>query len=140
MVKVGVSACLVGKNTKYNRGNNYNNKVMDYLKDKEVFLIRPEIAGGLSIPRLSSEIVNDTVMNTNGEDVTSYFVAGANKMMAYLKENGVSIVILKENSPSCGYRHIYDGTFSGKLINGSGIFARLAIKEGFKIMSEKDFE
>lgn len=131
---------MVGKNTKYNRGNNYNNKVMDYLKDKEVFLICPEIAGGLSIPRLSSEIVNDTVMNTNGEDVTSYFVAGANKMMAYLKENGVSIVILKENSPSCGYRHIYDGTFSGKLINGSGIFARLAIKEGFKIISEKDFE
>ena len=61
MKKVAVSACLVGKNTKYDGTNNYNQKVMDYLKDKEYILICPEVLGGLPTPRVPSEIVNNKV-------------------------------------------------------------------------------
>ena len=35
MEKYIVSACLVGKNTKYNGGNNKNDKIIEFLKDKE---------------------------------------------------------------------------------------------------------
>ncbi len=35
-MKIGVSACLIGMNTKYNGGNNLNTKVVEFLKDKEV--------------------------------------------------------------------------------------------------------
>ena len=43
MGKIAVSACLVGKNTKYNGGNNYNESVIEFIKDKDYILICPEV-------------------------------------------------------------------------------------------------
>ena len=44
--------------------------------------------------------------------------------------------ILKEKSPSCGCGKVYDGTFTGTLINGDGITARLLKEHGIKITGE----
>ena len=46
--------------------------------------------------------------------------------------------ILKANSPSCGYGKVYDGTFSGVLTDGNGIFARLLKENGIDIITEKE--
>jgi len=139
-MKVGVSACLVGKNTKYDGGNNYNKYVLEYLKDKEVVLICPEVFGGLPTPRIPSEQINDKVINSNNEDVTKQFVDGANEALKRLQQQNVNVVILKERSPSCGYKKIYDGTFSKTIIDGNGVFAKLAIENGFIIYTESDIE
>lgn len=139
-MKVGVSACLVGKNTKYDGGNNYNKYVLEYLKDKEVVLICPEVFGGLPTPRIPSEQINDKVINSNNEDVTKQFVDGANAALKRLQQQNVNVVILKERSPSCGYKKIYDGTFSKTIIDGNGVFAKLAIENGFIIYTESDIE
>lgn len=139
-MKVGVSACLVGKNTKYDGGNNYNEYVIEYLKDKEVVLICPEVFGGLPTPRIPSEQLNDKVINSNNEDVTRQFVDGANEALKRLQQQNVNVVILKERSPSCGYKKIYDGTFSKTIIDGNGVFAKLAIENGFIIYTESDIE
>lgn len=139
-MKVGVSACLVGKNTKYDGGNNYNKYVLEYLKDKEVVLICPEVFGGLPTPRIPSEQTNDKVINSNNEDVTKQFVDGANEALKRLQQQNVNVVILKERSPSCGYKKIYDGTFSKTIIDGNGVFAKLAIENGFIIYTESDIE
>ena len=45
---------------------------------------------------------------------------------------------MKDNSPSCGCKHIYDGTFSGKKIDGSGVCADLLLKNGIVVLSEDD--
>lgn len=139
-MKVGVSACLVGKNTKYDGGNNYNKYVLEYLKDKEVVLICPEVFGGLPTPRIPSEQINDKVINSNNEDVTKQFVDGANEALKRLQQQNVNVVILKERSPSCGYKKVYDGTFSKTIIDGNGVFAKLAIENGFIIYTESDIE
>lgn len=139
-MKIGVSACLVGKNTKYDGGNNYNKYVLEYLKDKEVVLICPEVFGGLPTPRIPSEQINDKVINSNNEDVTKQFVDGANEALKRLQQQNVNVVILKERSPSCGYKKIYDGTFSKTIIDGNGVFAKLAIENGFIIYTESDIE
>ena len=76
MDKYIVSACLVGKNTKYNGGNNKNDKIIEFLKDKEYITVCPEVSGGLTIPRRPSEIVNDKVINDVNEDVTIQFRRG----------------------------------------------------------------
>ena len=55
-----VSACLVGVNCKYDGGNNDNNKVKEFLKDKKYVIICPEQLGGLTTPRKPSEINNKT--------------------------------------------------------------------------------
>ena len=114
--------------------------LQEYLKDKEVVLICPEFFGGLPTPRIPSEQINDKVINSNNEDVTKQFVDGANEALKRLQQQNVNVVILKERSPSCGYKKIYDGTFSKTIIDGNGVFAKLAIENGFIIYTESDIE
>lgn len=143
MEKVLVSACLIGNNCKYNGGNNRNEKIIEYLKDKEVILVCPEVMGGMSTPRIKSEIVLDsdklTVINEKGADVTSYFIRGAEIALRRAIANGVKVAILKEKSPSCGYKKIYDGKFNGTKVEGSGVFTRMLLNKDIKILTEEDF-
>lgn len=54
-MKVLVSACLTGKNCKYNGDNNYDPELMKFLEEKEVIKICPEVLAGLPTPgRLSN--------------------------------------------------------------------------------------
>lgn len=41
-------------------------------------------------------------------------------------------------SPSCGVNTIYDGSFSGKLISGKGVFADLLQENGIKVIDVSD--
>jgi uncharacterized protein YbbK (DUF523 family) len=41
--------------------------------------------------------------------------------------------ILKANSPSCGHGTVYDGTFTGTLIEGEGVFAETLTALGIKV-------
>lgn len=138
--KIIVSACLLGKNCKYNGGNNFNENVNEFLKNKEVIAVCPEVMGGMSIPRLKSEIKGNNVINENSEDVSECFFKGAIKAFEIALENDVKIAILKEKSPSCGSKKIYDGNFNGTVISGSGIFAKMLINRGIKVLSEEDFK
>lgn len=139
MDKYIVSACLVGKNTKYNGGNNLNNKIIEFLKDKEYILVCPEVSGGLTTPRSPSEIVKDKVINKEGKDVTYEFNLGSNKEIERVKEFGATKAILKSKSPSCGKDYIYDGTFSGNTISGDGVFVKELKRLGIEILTELDF-
>lgn len=139
-MKVAVSACLVGKNTKYNGKNNYNEAVMKYLLDKEYVTICPEVIGGLPTPRVPSERKDNKVINKIGEDVTINFFDGAQKEIEKLLKENINIIIVKEKSPSCGYKKIYDGTFTNTLTEGNGVFVDLALQNGFIIYTEKDIE
>ncbi len=68
--KILISACLLGINCKYNGGNNYNEELINKLKDKyELIPICPEIYGGLTTPRKPSEIKENRVVNIDNEDV-----------------------------------------------------------------------
>ena len=50
-MKVLVSACIMGVNCKYNGKNNENVTAINFLKDKEVISICPEVLAGMKIPR-----------------------------------------------------------------------------------------
>lgn len=139
-MKIGVSACLVGMNTKYDGKNNYNKAVIEYLKDKEYVTICPEVLGGLPTPRIPSEQIGEKVINKEGIDVSKQFYDGALKSLNYLKSQNVTTLILKAKSPSCGYKKIYNGTFTKTLIDGNGVFTNLAIENGFTIFTEIDIE
>ena len=83
--KILVSACLLGINCKYSGENNKNEKVIEYIKDKEVIPVCPEIMGGLSTPRPPSEIINDKVMNNLNQDVTQQYKKGAEETLKLAK-------------------------------------------------------
>lgn len=139
-MKIGVSSCLLGINCKYNGKSNINIEILK-LKDKyELVPICPEVLGGLSIPRVPAEIINDKVINAEGIDVTKNYQEGSLKALKILKEQDIKIVILKSNSPSCGKGFIYDGTFSHKLIEGNGVAASLFLDNGITIYNEINFK
>lgn len=135
---VAVSACLLGENCKYNGGNNYSQKVMDFVKDHQVIAVCPEVLGGLPVPRPSAEIVNGIVTNTEGKIVHREFCEGADLALQEILENKVELVILQSRSPSCGVKQIYDGSFSRKLIPGKGIFARMLEDAGIQVIDVED--
>lgn len=132
-MKIIVSACLLGHKCKYNGGDNYSERVAEFIKGHEVIPVCPEVAGGLPVPRLSCEISKGRVINTAGEDKTAEFTEGAVICLQTAKENRADLAILQSRSPSCGVRQIYDGSFSGRLISGQGIFAEMMIKSGFEV-------
>lgn len=137
-MKILVSSCLLGQDCKYNGKNNYSKNVMDYIKGHEIISVCPEVMGGLPIPRVPAEIVNDIVIDKNGKNVNDQFVLGTERAYKLAEENLIDLAILKAKSPSCGYKEIYDGTFSGKLIEGNGLFAKKLIENGYKVMNEND--
>lgn len=137
-MKVLVSACLVGRNCKYSGGNNYSQKVMDFLKDKEVIEVCPEVLAGMSIPRPRVEILNGKLIDEFGNDVDEKYRNGVAKALKQMEGQDIDLAILQSRSPTCGVKQIYDGTFSGKLLDGQGALAEALIKAGYKVMDLED--
>lgn len=140
-----ISACLAGINCRYNGGNNESERVREIIDEKECVLVCPEEMGMLPTPRPPAEIINGKVIDKNGKDVTDNFIQGAEKALEIAEKKSVELgqkielAILKANSPSCGCGKVYDGTFSGILTDGDGIFAALLKKKGIPVITEKEF-
>jgi len=130
-----VSACLTGQNCKYNGGNNYNATVVRILDNSDFVCVCPEVLGGLPCPRVPAEIVDGVVTSEDGKNVDKAFREGAQKALEIALESGATTAILQPRSPSCGVSEIYNGTFSGTLIPGSGVFASLLRKNGIRILN-----
>ncbi len=132
-----VSACLLGKACKYNGGHNRHAGVLAFLEGKEYLPICPESLGGLPQPRPPAEIQPDgRVVDKAGQDVTAAFQRGAQQALALAQKYRPELIILKENSPSCGCGRVYDGSFSGRTVPGNGIAAQRLLDAGFAVCGE----
>ena len=137
-MKIMISACLAGENCKYDGGNNRNEKVVSLFAGNDVITFCPEVMGGLPTPRIPSEIRDGIVVNRAGVRVDKEFRRGAQKTLAVAEREQPDLIILQSRSPSCGVKQRYDGTFSGTLINGSGVAAELLIQHGFHVIDVED--
>ena len=133
-----ISACLIGIPCRWDALSKQQDKIIEIFKQGELIPLCPEQLGGLATPREPSEIVGDRVLSKNGKDVTDEFYRGAKIILGIAKELNCTQAILKAKSPSCGCGKIYDGTFSGKLINGDGITAKLLKENGIEVITEED--
>ena len=140
MAKILVSACLLGCPTRYDGASKPSDAVLALAKDNVLIPVCPEQLGGLSTPRLPSERTPDgtKVMAKNGTDVTEQYMRGAETAKKLADLNQVDYCILKAGSPACGSGLIYDGSFTGKKVEGNGVAAELLKKNGFKVISEED--
>ena len=138
MTKILVSGCLLGENCKYNGGNNYNPRVVEFLKDKEVISICPEIMAGMGCPRNPIEIVDGVLTDCHGKNVDSLIRKSVMEIMERIRDEEIQCAILQSRSPTCGVKQVYDGTFSGKLIPGSGIFAKSLMDAGYLVIDGED--
>lgn len=135
-----ISACFLGRNVKYNGGNNLLSNIKELEEYFELIPICPETEGGLNTPRNPSEIIGDKVFSNIGEDVTAQFRKGASIALERAIKSGAKLALLKSKSPSCGNGLIYDGAFSGKLTVGDGIAASLLKEHGIMVFTENEIE
>ena len=138
MTKVLVSGCLLGENCKYNGGNNYNPRVVEFLKGKEVISICPEMMAGMGCPRNPIEIVDGVLTDCHGKNVDSLLRKSVMEIMERIRDEEIQCDILQSRSPTCGVNQVYDGTFSGKLIPGSGVFAKSLMDAGYLVIDGED--
>lgn len=133
-----VSACLAGIKCRWDGETRPCEKIVKLVKQGKAIPVCPEQLGGLSTPRIPSEQKGDKVFARNGKEVTAEFQKGAEEALKIAKLVNCDEAILKSKSPSCGSNKIYDGTFSGKLINGDGVFVKILKKNNIKVITEKE--
>ncbi|MDA8364753.1 MAG: DUF523 domain-containing protein [Gammaproteobacteria bacterium] len=149
MESILVSACLLGQTVRYDGGSVLCDHpvLQQWSREGRIVAVCPEVAGGLPVPRPRSEIVaghdgmmvlagSAKVVNAQGRDVSTYFVRGARQALELAQEKRVRIAVLKQGSPSCGTGTIFDGTFSGTKVAGSGVAAALLRQSGVCVFSE----
>ena len=137
-MKILVSACLLGENCKYNGGNNYNPAVAEFVKDKEVLPICPEMIAEMGCPRTPIEIVDGVLMDRDGNNVDAAMREAVAQAMEMIRKEDIQCAVLQSRSPTCGVNQVYDGSFSGKLVNGSGILAQELKKAGYIIIDSEN--
>ena len=137
-MKIMISACLAGENCKYNGGNNRNEKVLQLMAEHDAILVCPEQMGGLPTPRVPSELRNGVVTARDGRIVDREFRDGAAKCLEIARQEQPDLIVLQSRSPSCGVKQRYDGSFTGTLVEGSGVTAQLLMENGFRCVDVED--
>ncbi len=150
MEKVLVSACLLGDHVRYDGTALIleDQTLTQWRKEGRLVSICPEVAGGLPVPRPRAEIVRgdghtvlngrSSVISITGQDVTRFFLTGAQKALELARSYNIRLAVFKEGSPSCGSGYIYDGNFSGIKKPGKGVAAALLEKNGIDVFSERN--
>lgn len=143
MEKLLISACLLGVASRYDARSVEKLSASDIARLSERYALVPfcpEIYGGLSTPRLPSEIRDGGVFMIDGTNVTENYLRGAGEALSLCRKLGIKKALLKEKSPSCGKGSVYDGTYSGTLREGNGVSAELLMENGIEVFGESEFE
>ncbi|MBD8685774.1 MULTISPECIES: DUF523 domain-containing protein [unclassified Rhizobium] len=151
--KILISACLLGHAVRYDgKGKPLAHPAIERWKQEgRLVTICPEMAGGMAVPRPPAEIENGAsgldvlegrarVIEITGGDVTSQFIDGAQKALAFAKDHGCAYALLIDGSPSCGSVAIYDGSFSGRKQAGNGVTAALLSQAGIVVFSPANID
>lgn len=138
-----VSSCLLGCKVRYDKTSKPLPKEQLIALEEKFNLVGvcPEVLGGLPCPRQPAEISRDReVLTQSGQVLSTFFLKGAHEALNICKNYGIQLAVLKSKSSSCGFGKIYDGTFSGCLINGNGITSDLLLKNGVKVINESELD
>ena len=152
MLKVLVSACLLGEKVRYHGGDAaLSHPILErWRREGRIVPLCPEVEGGLPVPRPAAEIEEGGgeavlqkvafVRRRDGTDVTAPFTRGAEIAVATARQHGIRIAVLKDLSPSCGVREIYAGTFNGARHPGEGVTAAALRRAGVRVFADHEIE
>ncbi len=137
-MRVAISACLLGAPVRYDGGSKPVPEVIELAgrEGVEVLRVCPETASGLPVPRPPAEQRGGRVLLADGRDVTEEFALGSRLCGDDVVRSGARLAVLKAKSPSCGVGLVYDGTYSGRLVAGQGVFAARLDEEGICVVTE----
>ena len=139
-MKFLISACLLGCRCRYDGASKPLPQIAALAERHTLVPVCPEQLGGLPTPRPPSERRGDRVVTRAGGDVTAQYRRGAEEALRLCRLLGCEAALLKERSPSCGSREIYDGTFTGTLTAGDGVTAELLRAQRIPVYGESRAE
>ena len=162
MEKILVSACLIGEPVRYDGKSllQEGDAFKQWQAQQRLVMFCPEVAGGLSTPRDPAEIIahdpstqkkpsldgqgvltgQARVQTDSGEDVSQAFIKGAQLALTLCQQHNIQFALLSARSPSCGNEKIYNGQFSGQLIDGQGVTAALLTQHGIHVFNQFQLE
>jgi len=92
------------------------------------------------LPIALSELSSENEYGITLVSIDEEFRKGAELALKKVLENGVELVILQSRSPSCSVKEVYDGSFSGKLIQGQGVFAKLLKENNIRSLDVSELD
>ncbi|HEY4595237.1 MAG TPA: DUF523 domain-containing protein, partial [Thermoanaerobaculia bacterium] len=128
--RVGISACLLGQEVRYNGGHKRDAFLTDtFGRYVEWVAVCPEVEVGMGTPRLPIRLERRgeetrLVMPSTGEDYTDAMRSWGQRRVAALAEMDLDGYVLKKDSPSCGMERVkvYSGEGAPSK-DGRGLFA-----------------
>ena len=134
-IRLGVSACLLGQEVRYDGGHKRDHFLTDTLGPfVEWVPVCPEVEIGLGVPRDTIRLVGDAaaprlVVDKTGEDLTGRMQRYARARARELESLDLHGYVLKRGSPSCGlFRvRVYDDEGVSRA-NGTGAYARTLVE------------
>ncbi len=142
MKKILTSGCLYGWHCRYDAVDlpSTNELYLKWKQEGRLISVCPEDFGGLPTPRPDSQRIGDKVIACTGPDVTEEYEKGAQEALRLAIENNVVCCVMKQDSPSCGSKFIYDGTFTDTKIPGMGRAVELLREAGFIVFDEDEID
>lgn len=139
-MNVLISACLLGMTCRYDGKIKTYEAIDALMEEAQITFIPvcPEQAGGLATPRAAAERSGKLVITADGKDVTAQYERGAAEALRLAVRYHCAYAVLKERSPSCGSKRIYDGNFTRTLRDGTGVTAALLTANGITVFNETE--
>jgi uncharacterized protein YbgA (DUF1722 family)/uncharacterized protein YbbK (DUF523 family) len=139
-IRLGISACLLGKAVRYDGGHKLDRFITETLgRYVEYFPVCPEVECGMPIPRESMHLEGDPesprlLTTRTGIDKTDQMMSWARKRVVELEKENLMGFIFKSDSPSSGMERVK--VYNEKSMTsrkGIGLFAR-AFMEHFPLL------
>jgi uncharacterized protein YbgA (DUF1722 family)/uncharacterized protein YbbK (DUF523 family) len=134
-IRIGISACLLGRNVRYDGGHKHDRYITDTLgRWFEWVPVCPEVEYGLPVPREAMRLVGDPenprlVTIRSGIDHTDGMRAWAKNRLRELEAEDLCGFIFKSRSPSSGMAAVKVYPETGMAVKkGVGIFAGAFMK------------
>ena len=136
-IRVGISACLLGQEVRYDGGHKYAGFLADaFGPSVEWVAVCPEVEAGFGTPREPVQLSRDggnirLVTVTTRRDLTAPMDELIGRRLAELRLENLSGYILKANSPSCGPGQVKVFDRHGVTVgeSGRGLFAGALIRQ-----------
>ncbi len=143
-IKLGISACLLGENVRYDGGHKLDRFLRDTLGQYVKYVpVCPEVECGLPIPREAMHLEGNLeaprlVTSRTRQDMTDRMVNWATKKVTELEKEDLCGFIFKSDSPSSGLERVRVYNEKGMPVKkGVGLFAKIFM-EHFPLFPVED--
>ena len=143
MKRVAISACLTGRECRYDATDNLDRELLEILQDSKLIPFCPE-DHAFGSPRPTMDLIdNDSgisaISNETGENLSEEIRAYAKEF--FEKHRDIDLYIGKDRSPSCGVAttRVYDSSKNLLRYDGIGLMSIEAKKEKIECIDAEKF-